>query len=125
MIRPSSRITSLGSLNTHGYTALAVYGPLEALAYATEIYFDCAFIGVDMPVMNGPTLAVQVQELLPQCRIILGIEQLRAIEQEALFLTNGFGFLPAPFTTEELLRKIETPHYDCQRRFARRPRLLD
>ncbi len=48
----------------------AMYSSLDALALAKETQFDLAILDIDMPLMDGLTLARKLQELQPSINIV-------------------------------------------------------
>lgn len=66
---------------------------------------------------QAPKLTTQIREILPNAEIILGGANLSKSEREALFLAYGFGYFPDATETTELLRDIDTPNSQWQRRF--------
>ena len=58
-------------LNTEGFKARAVYSGEAGIELARRLDFDFLVTGVVMPQMNGIDAAIQIRELLPQCKVLL------------------------------------------------------
>ena len=94
-------------LCSYDYNALALYDPADALEHVKAIRFDAALLGINMPNMGGIELGVRIRNVLPDCGIIVGIEDLLDdSEQNTLRSTHGFDYLPEPFGLEDLLTKV-------------------
>lgn len=79
--------------------------PLEALEYLRNNMADLALLDIDMPDMNGLTLAARIKEIRPDCAIIF----LTAYSEYALkaFELHASGYLMKPVSTDKLVEEIE------------------
>lgn len=77
----------------------------EALAYVKENKVDIAFLDVDMPIMNGISLAEKMKDFCPAMAIIYTT----AYPQYALeaFQAGAIGYLLKPVKKEDILKEIE------------------
>ena len=76
----------------------------EALEYLKEHPVDVALLDIDMPDMNGLTLAARIKEILPDCAVIF----LTAYSEYALeaFSLHASGYLMKPVSKEKLEEEI-------------------
>ena len=93
----------------HGFNALPLYDPTEAVEHAELMIFDVAFLGIQNPSIIGAHLQLRLQQLLPLCRFVLfGTPE--AVES-AKRLGHDFEYLCIPFGGEAFLKiaqEVET-----------------
>jgi CheY-like chemotaxis protein len=79
-------------LNSEGFEARAVYSGEQGVELARRFEFDFLVTGVVMPQMNGIDAAIQIRELLPNCKILLisGSNDASALMQDAQ--SRGYRF---------------------------------
>jgi YesN/AraC family two-component response regulator len=69
--------------------------------------FDLLLTDIVLPDMNGQAVAAKIQTLQPGCRVLF----MSGYTEDAIVrhgvLTATVSFLPKPFTTTDLLQKIE------------------
>jgi CheY-like chemotaxis protein len=96
-------------LSQYGYTIHATGRPAEALELARQPgpAFDLLLTDIVLPDMNGQAVAAKIQTLQPGCRVLF----MSGYTEDAIVrhgvLTATVSFLPKPFTTTDLLQKIE------------------
>jgi CheY-like chemotaxis protein len=96
-------------LGQHGYTIHATARPAEALELARRpgLTFDLLLTDIVLPDMNGQAAAAQIQLLHPTCRVLF----MSGYSEDAVVphgvLTSTFAFLSKPFTTNDLVEKVE------------------
>ncbi|HEY3283141.1 MAG TPA: ATP-binding protein [Armatimonadota bacterium] len=95
-------------LGTSGYTVLVASQGTEALELfrAESEHIDLVITDVIMPGMNGRELAARLQEIRPATKVLFVSGYTNdAIAQHGV-LDRGVAFLPKPFTTDALARKV-------------------
>jgi len=85
-------------LNTEGFKARAVYSGEAGIELARRLDFDFLVTGVVMPQMNGIDAAIQIRELLPQCKVLLvsGDNDTSGLLRDAQSPDHRFEILPKP-----------------------------
>ena len=79
--------------------------PKLALDWLKENRVDMAFLDIDMPQVNGLSLAKQVKEFCPQCAIVF----VTAHSHYAVdaFRLRASGYLLKPVSAQDILRELE------------------
>lgn len=79
--------------------------PAEALEYAKKNQVDLAFLDVEMPGMDGVTLAREIKAVNPNIRVVF----VTAYNQYALdaFSVDALGYLTKPYSKESLEKELE------------------
>ncbi len=92
--------------NNSGYAALTAYNAKSALEIAALIPPELLITDVMMPGMNGVDLAISIESLLPDCRILLFSGQASTVDLLAKARTLGHEFttLSKPVHPTELLK---------------------
>ena len=90
-------------LHTYGHDALAAYTEDDAFEHATDIRFDLVMVYLGRT--SALVLAAGIQEIQPDCRILL-FAPAEAIES-ARAKRADFEYLEAPFQVDKLLQKVE------------------
>jgi CheY-like chemotaxis protein len=95
-------------LNKSGFEALAVYGGEEAVEAARQWPPDIFLTDVVMPVMNGIEAAIEVGEMLPDCKILLFSGQTVTSDLLLDARARGYNFeiLAKPVHPTELLSRL-------------------
>jgi DNA-binding response OmpR family regulator len=93
--------------NNNGFAALTAYDGKSALELASLIPPDLLITDVMMPGMNGIDLAIAVEALLPDCKILLFSGQASTTDLLARARTLGHDFttLSKPVHPTELLKR--------------------
>jgi signal transduction histidine kinase/CheY-like chemotaxis protein/HPt (histidine-containing phosphotransfer) domain-containing protein len=94
-----------------GLVSYVCPNPLEALQLIKKERFDIIFSDIQMNDMNGFKLVEQIRSTIPETALHLPIIALSAksMIQESKLKEAGFsGFLPKPFTSEQLFDVIKT-----------------
>jgi CheY-like chemotaxis protein len=95
-------------LEEQGYTVLAACGPREALKLveSSDRLIDLLLTDVVMPDMSGRQLAEELLALRPTLKVLY----MSGYTDDAIVrhgvLDTGISFLPKPFTTDELARRV-------------------
>jgi DNA-binding NtrC family response regulator len=101
--------SSLGLILRHkGFDAISFHSPLDALEAVRSQAPDLLISDVVMPQLSGIELAIRVQELCPNCKVLLFSGQAATA---ALLLTasergHKFEVIAKPVHPTDLLRKI-------------------
>jgi|SRR5579872_1082096 len=95
-------------LTGKGFYARSFLDPLDALQAAQSTRPDLLLSDVVMPNMNGIELAIQMQQLCPDCKILLSSGQVATTELLAAARLQGhhFEILAKPVHPDTLLQKI-------------------
>jgi len=102
--------SSLGMiLRQHGYDAKSFTEPLEALRAARSDIPDLLITDVAMPELSGIELAIRVQALCPECKVLLFSGQAGSANLLETARSEGhdFEFLVKPVHPTDLLAKLE------------------
>jgi DNA-binding NtrC family response regulator len=95
-------------LHLNGHHVLPLYDAIEAVEHAEHMAFDVALITI-RPQHSIFHLGNSLQTMMPRCKLIF------VVSSDMLWFWQGlverFGFLPASFQTDDLLRKIEAITY--------------
>jgi signal transduction histidine kinase/CheY-like chemotaxis protein len=94
------------SLKSFGYEVVSAATPGEALAAAAVHEFDLVVTDVVMPEMNGRELAAQLDELLPDVRVLYTSGYASHVLLEDGVLSETTSFLQKPFALDDLARKV-------------------
>lgn len=98
-------------LNLHGYEAVGVYNPTQAMEYAASNLCDLLISDVVVHGhMSGVELAIEFSKLQPLCKVLLisgnslTADHLKSAEKQGY----SFEILAKPVHPEELLKHIQT-----------------
>jgi DNA-binding NtrC family response regulator len=96
-------------LRQNNFEARAFTDPLEALNVARSIAPDLVISDVIMPELSGTDLAIRVQKLCPNCKVLLfsGRASSADLLVDALARGHDFELLLKPIHPADLLRSIE------------------
>ena len=96
-------------LKQSGFDATAFNSPIEALEKAREESPDLIISDVVMPGMSGVELAIQLQALCPNCKILLFSGQAATADLLSAARKSGHNFelLSKPIHPTDLLRSIQ------------------
>jgi len=96
-------------LKQSGFDATAFNSPIEALEKAREESPDLVISDVVMPGMSGVELAIQLQALCPNCKILLFSGQAATADLLSAARKSGHNFelLSKPIHPTDLLRSIQ------------------
>lgn len=96
-------------LRGHGFEAIAFTRPLEALRAARSEAPDLMVSDIDMPLLSGIDLAIQLRACCPNCKVLLFSGHSATTRLLAAARSKGykFEFLAKPVHPNALLRKIE------------------
>jgi PAS domain S-box-containing protein len=106
----SIRETTKISLETFGYNVLLAGDGIEALAVYTQHKEEISVVLVDMmmPSMDGPTTIRMLQKMNPHIKII-GVSGLVSNHKMLELVGNHVQtFLPKPYTSDELLKNLQS-----------------
>ncbi len=97
-------------LKTGGFEAVAVYSGAEGVELARHRPFEFLVTGVVMPQMNGIEAAIQIHDLLPECKVVLvsGDNAAGALLQGALARGYKFEILAKPVHPLELFQTLRS-----------------
>jgi PAS domain S-box-containing protein len=102
------RETIQQALEDRGYSVMTVQNGKDALArykeHQTEI--DLVISNLDMPFMDGPTLAREILQLNPKAKILFSSGHSRVSNFEEIPEAGADHFLPKPFTSEQLTSRV-------------------
>jgi len=102
--------SSLGMiLRQHGYDAKSFTEPLEALRAARSDIPDLLITDVAMPELSGIELAIRVQAICPECKVLLfsGQAGTANLLETARSEGHDFELLVKPVHPTDLLTKLE------------------
>jgi two-component system, cell cycle sensor histidine kinase and response regulator CckA len=97
------------TLTNHNYRVITAKNGIEAIAFYAQYKHEINLVLIDimMPEMDGTTAIQALQRINPQIQIVAmsGMKSASAIAQA----TNSSiqGFLPKPFTSQELLKTLQ------------------
>lgn len=96
------------TLRQHGYTTLVAHDGLEALELIADNEVNVLLSDIDMPGMDGVTLAMRVRELRPEIVRILLTGNAR-LDTALVAINRGevHRYLTKPWVPDELLRTID------------------
>jgi CheY-like chemotaxis protein len=102
----ASTLTTI--LRMSGFTVTAFTDPMAALQAAYLQPPDLLLSDVAMPGLSGLELAVQIQSLCPECRVLLfsGHANTVDFQKDAQRVCSTFHILPKPIRPGDLLRAI-------------------
>ena len=97
-------------LARNGITALTAYDGHEALALAQVIPPDLLLTDVMMPGMNGIELAMDIAQIVPDCKVLLFSGQAATKDLLAVSCAAGqdFAIIAKPIHPKELLVRISS-----------------
>lgn len=97
-------------LRQSDFVATSFNNPVEALQSAAESAPDFLLAEVLMPQMTGFDLAIQIQRLAPQCKVLLFSGRLAATDliEKAQRENHHFALLAKPFHPAVLLSRLRT-----------------
>jgi DNA-binding NtrC family response regulator len=102
--------STLATILLHsGFEATAFTEPLKALKAAQAQPPDLLLSDVAMPLLSGIDLAIKVQELCPNCKVLLFSGQSASEELLEAARADGYRFdlIYKPVHPKDLLRKIQ------------------
>lgn len=96
-------------LRKQGFNATAFTLPQEALEASRTDAPDLLISDVVMPMLNGIELAIRVQQVRPECKVLLfsGQAYTQNLLEAAQTKGNHFEVLSKPVHPTDLLKKIE------------------
>ncbi len=96
-------------LDLNGYDASAVYTGTAAVETAKATQPDLIISDVIMPDMNGIEAAIQIREILPNCKILLFSGQAATADllEDARARGHEFEVLTKPIHPSDLLAKLK------------------
>jgi CheY-like chemotaxis protein len=100
---------TLASILEHeGYEVAAVYGGRQAVEKARRWTPDLFLSDVCMPEVTGIQAALEIREMIPECRVLLfsGEPSSRELAHAARFRGQHFEFLDKPIPPMDLLSRI-------------------
>jgi DNA-binding response OmpR family regulator len=97
-------------LRQEGFESHAFELPMEALRTSREIAPDLLVTDVNMPLLSGIELAIQVREYCPKCAVLLfsGVASTSDLLEKARSRGHNFEVLAKPVHPLELLDKIHS-----------------
>jgi CheY-like chemotaxis protein len=97
-------------LDMSGFSAIAFTNPLEALSASKTDEPDLLLSDVMMPQLSGIQLAIQLQQQVPKCKVLLFSGQAATADLLASARKDGHDFylLPKPVHPADLLAAIKT-----------------
>ena len=101
-------------LNSEGFEARAVYSGEQGVELARLFEFEFLVAGVVMPQMNGIDAAIQIRDLLPNCKILLisGNNDASALLHDARSRGHRFEILAKPVHPLVLLQALRSVRPD-------------
>ncbi len=95
-------------LNQHGFEATAVYSGEKAVEMAGVQKFNMLISDVIMNDMNGIDAAIQIRQLLPDCKILLFSGQAATADllENARKQGHNFEILAKPVHPQDLLARL-------------------
>jgi CheY-like chemotaxis protein len=102
--------TTAEILRNNGFRAKAVYEGKRALDLAQRLHPEYILSDVLMPFMNGVELALEIQKVSQETKILLFSGQVGASEilEKAAIEGHQFDLLPKPIHPEKLIRALRT-----------------
>jgi signal transduction histidine kinase/CheY-like chemotaxis protein len=101
------RAMTVEALRDLGYEVIAASGPQQALDDLNAIpNLNLVFTDVVMPGMSGRTLASQIRARRPAVKVLYTTGYTQSAVIHDAMLDRDVGFLPKPFTVDQLARKI-------------------
>ena len=101
--------TSLSTILRHsGFDAIAYTQPREALKAAETDFPELLISDLIMPNLSGVELAIEIQKMHPNCKVLLcsGLSSDREQLSHAAALGHDFEHLVKPVHPKDLLKKI-------------------
>jgi DNA-binding NtrC family response regulator len=95
-------------LRRNGHHVLPLYSAIEAVEHAEELAFDVALV-VGKLNRSFLELGDYLQKLMPRCRLIFVLDPFIIPFAQGFAergLMSEFEYLPEPFETEDLLKKL-------------------
>lgn len=95
-------------LSRSGFATMTAYDGVSALELATTIPPDLVISDVAMPGMSGIQLAIQLTQIVPECKIILFSGQASTVDLLEKTRKEGYHFntLTKPVHPREMLRHV-------------------
>jgi len=95
-------------LQMHGYTVLSAAKPSEAIVLSEKYVGKIHLLMTDviMPEMNGRDLAIQIQSLYPDVKLLFMSGYTADIIADHGVLNEGVNFIQKPFTKKNLTTKV-------------------
>jgi len=95
-------------LENQGHTVLGFLRPEDALEYARTISepVDLLLLDVVMPVINGFELCNKLEKIIPGLKVLFMSGYTSSTILQKGVIEEGVNFIPKPFTTETLTRKV-------------------
>lgn len=109
-------VSTLATILLHsGFEATAFIEPFGALKAAQAQPPDLLLSDVAMPLLSGIDLAIKVQEICPNCKVLLFSGQAATADLLEAARADGYRFdlIYKPVHPKDLLRKIQEVTGDC------------
>lgn len=94
------------SLEHLGYTVDAVSSGIEGVMKYQEKPYDLVLLDMIMPQLSGVETFVELQHVDPKARVLIISGYASPESIEFILKRGGKGFVPKPFTIEELARRV-------------------
>src|SRR5512143_306774 len=103
------RLTMVMTLEKAGYEVVAAKDGAEALAIlADDPSITLVLSDINMPRMDGPTFLSKAKECYPSLPVIMLSVNSAWSWKPQMEAAGAWDYLPKPFTTQELLRSVES-----------------
>lgn len=95
-------------LNQNGFDASAVYTGNEAVRIASEVKPQLVISDVIMPGMSGIEAAIEIRQILPDCKVLLFSGQAATADllERARTMGHEFEILAKPVHPQDLLARL-------------------